>query len=150
VVANRLEGLDFRLDPSFVFVDELVCELGEDAILGVSDLAVDIFDLAGNVVLLRGRFELLADELRAGGFPGPRLPVDEDVRGSIAAERGDQNRRHPVDLVVAVGELVRGVGRTEDLFVLEDRLAGQQVVEQPLALLAFVEHRVEIEIGRGG
>ncbi len=138
----------FGLDALDVLLDELVRELGEHAVLRVRHLAVDVLDLAGHVVLLGGGFELLADELRARGLTGPRLPVDEDVRRRLSAQGGDENRRHLVYLVGPVREFVWRVRRAEDFLVLENRLAGEKVVEQPLRPLVVVENDfVEADVG---
>jgi hypothetical protein len=55
-----------------------------------------------------------------------------------------------------VGEFVRRVGWPENLLVLEDRFAGEEVVEQSLAVVFVVEDdfveaycRVSARVGRG-
>jgi len=49
-----------------------------------------------------------------------------------------------------VGKLVGSVGGTEDLFILEYRLSGEQIVEQTLVVVVVVEDdTVEVDIRRG-
>src|SRR5699024_1725873 len=77
-------------------------------------------------------FEFVAHELRARGLPGAGFSINEDVRRSFAAKRADEDRRHVVDLFVAVWEAFGGVGGPKNVFIFEDRLAVEEVVEQPL------------------
>jgi hypothetical protein len=50
-----------------------------------------------------------------------------------------------------VRQFVRGVGGAEDLLVLEDRFAAQEVVEQPLGVVLVVLEdvvQVDVEVSR--
>jgi hypothetical protein len=104
-------------------------EVGQDPVLGVDAFAVDEQDFALDVHLLCQVHEFLAHALKRSRLARAGLAVYEDIRWRLAPERGHQDFSHSVDLIHAVGQVVRSVRGPEDFPVLEDRLHAQEVFE---------------------
>jgi hypothetical protein len=95
------------------------CNLGENPVLGIDDLTVEVNNAAQGSHFTAGFFKFSTDIPHTCGLSGAGFSINEDIGGGFIPERRGQNRCYFVNLWFTVREDLRAVRVAEDLPVFK-------------------------------